>query len=97
MPPLLLFPCRNFAYSGAHLRPASNAASPHVKAFRNRPEHPPGRGGDGPEGGDENREVFNPLSANEEKAYLILAGIGCLPFLLLLLLVILTHSPFMAN
>ncbi|MBC8104418.1 MAG: hypothetical protein H7Z41_17720 [Cytophagales bacterium] len=38
-----------------------------------------------------------PLTRREKILYLALAGIACLPFLLLLTLIVLTHSPLIAN
>ncbi len=88
----VLFCSPAFAVSGG-----SDTAM-NARFFRNPPARPPWREDPPPPPDDNRRSVpHNPLSEREQRAYLILTCIGCLPFLLLLLLAIITHSPFMAN
>lgn len=56
--------------------------------FRREPS-PPDDGNNGPQ--------HPPLTAREKIVYSLLAGWGCLTFLMLLILVIVTHSPLIAN
>ena len=69
------------------------SAAANARYFRNPPARPPWRDDPPPPPPDDrNRfEPHNPLSEREQRAYLILTGIGCLPFLLLILLAI--HHP----
>lgn len=95
LPGLFISPRRQFSHAPIF---AAAGGEPTTRFFRNPPARPPWRE-DPPPPPDDNRrfEPHNPLSEREQRTYLILTAIGCLPFLLLILLAIITHSPLMAN